>query len=181
MLAGLREGMTAAGITNVSVIEGRWPDDAASLRASVALIAHVGYDVEAIGPFLAAMEAAASRLCVAVLMEQPPAGIAYPFWVPIHGEARVALPALPELVELLGARGRAVTVQRLPGEARHWHSVDELLIGLRQQLWVAPDSAKGRQLAALVETLPREADGSIRLESPHRDIGIVTWTPPAPT
>jgi SAM-dependent methyltransferase len=180
MQAGLREGMAAAGISNVEVIEGRWPDDAGSLRASVALIAHVGYDVEAIGPFLAAMESAASRACVAVMMEQPPAGIAYPFWPPVHGEERVALPALPELVELLEARGRTVTVQRIPGEARHWHSADDLLVGLRQQLWVEPDSAKGRRLADLVAAIPREPDGSIRLESPHRDIGIVAWAPSTP-
>jgi SAM-dependent methyltransferase len=179
MLTGLREGMAAAGIANVEVVHGWWPDDADELAADVALIAHVGYDIEAIGPFVAAMEAAGRRLCVAVLMEQPPAGMAYPFWPPIHGEARVQLPALPEFVALLEARGRAVSVQRVAGEARHWHSTDELLVSLRQQLWVEPDSAKGRQLAALVEALPREPDGSVRLDSPHRDIGIVSWEPPS--
>jgi SAM-dependent methyltransferase len=178
MLAGLREGMETSGISNVEVVNGWWPDDAESLAADVTLIAHVGYDIEAIGPFVAAMESAARRLCVAVLMEQPPAGVAYPFWPPVHGEERVPLPALPEFVELLAARGRAATVQRVAGEARHWHSRDDMLPALRQQLWVEPDSTKDRRLAALVEALPRNADGSITLDSPHRDIGIVTWEPP---
>ena len=78
----------------------------------VALIAHLGYDIEAIGPFLDAMEAATTRLCVAVLMERQPSSIADPFWPPIHGEERVALPALP------GARRRCCgPAGRAPGGA----------------------------------------------------------------
>lgn len=177
MLAALRDGMATSGIANVEVIHGWWPDDAGDLRADVALIAHVGYDVEAIGPFLAAMEAAASRLCVAVMMEQPPASLAAPFWPPIHGEERATLPALPELVALLTAQGRQVAVRRIAGEARRLGTVDEALAFLRQQLWVAADSAKGRRLVAMVDALPRDPDGAIRLDSPYRDIGIVTWEP----
>src|SRR5262249_8181843 len=86
MLGGLREGMAAHGIANVEVVEGRWPsivDEneavAAALPVDVALIAHVGYDIEAIGPFLDEMERASSRECVAILMERSPASIAEPF------------------------------------------------------------------------------------------------------
>ena len=85
----------------------------ADFEADVALIAHVGYDVEAIGPFVDAMETAAGRLCVAVLMEQVPAAAANPFWPPVHGEERVPLPALPDLLELLEARGRRPSVERI--------------------------------------------------------------------
>ena len=77
-----------------------------SVQADVAFIAHVGYDVEQIGPFLDAMERSARRLCVAMLMERQPSSIADVCWPPVHGEARVSLPALPEFVELLRARGR---------------------------------------------------------------------------
>ena len=101
MLDGLRAGMAESGIANVRVISGRWPADADGLAVDVALIAHVGYDVEEIGPFLDAMEGAAGRLCVAVLMDQAPAALANPFWPEIHGEERVPLPALRELVALL--------------------------------------------------------------------------------
>ena len=175
MLDGLRAGMTEHGIANVRVVEARWPEDEDSLRADVALIAHVGYDVEAMGPFLSAMERAAGRLCVAVMMAQAPAAIADPFWSAIHGEARVPLPALGELVALLEVRGRGVEVHRIEGEARRWATADEALTFLRHQLWVAPDGEKGRRLTSLVEELPREADGSIRIASPNRGIGVVTW------
>ncbi len=175
MLDGLRDGMRESRIANVRIVEGRWPRDAAGLSVDVALIAHVGYDVEEIGPFIGAMERSARRLCVAVLMEQAPAALANAFWPDIHGEARVPLPALGDLVALLEARGRNVDVQRISGEARRWATADEALNFLRQQLWVAPDGEKGRRLAGLVDALPRDPDGAISIASAHRDIGIVSW------
>ena len=120
MLDALLELQTEHGVTDVEVVQTRWPpsDRAALARfaADVALIAHVGYDVESIGPFLRAMEAVAGRLCVAVLMERQPASIADACWPPVHGEARVALPALLDFVELLRALGRAPTVEMLTRE-----------------------------------------------------------------
>ena len=52
------------------------------------------------------MEAVTRRLAVAVLMERQPASVADACWPPVHGESRIALPALPEFVELLRAMGR---------------------------------------------------------------------------
>ena len=66
------------------------------------------------------MEAAARRLCVAVLMERQPSSIADVCWPPVHGEARVALPALPEFVELLRAMGRDPAIERLEREPRRF-------------------------------------------------------------
>ena len=62
--------------------------------ADVVLIAHVGYDIEAIGPFLDALEAAARRCCVAVLMDRVPASAADPFWPlgPRRGRANACRP-----------------------------------------------------------------------------------------
>ena len=60
MLGVLRQGMSDHGISNVRIVEARWPS-ADPIRADVAMIAHVGYDIEEIGPFLDAMEAAAER------------------------------------------------------------------------------------------------------------------------
>jgi SAM-dependent methyltransferase len=177
MLDGLRDGMAESGIVNVRVIQGRWPDAAADLRGDVALIAHVGYDVEAIGPFVDALEGAAKRLCVAVLMQQAPASVAAPFWPAVHDEARVLLPALDEFVALLRARGAAPAVQVIPGQWRRWPSPDEALLFLRQQTWVEPGGEKDRRLRAQVDALPRAADGSIELHGAAREIGVVSWAP----
>src|SRR3954451_1695990 len=68
MLEGLREIAEDYAIENVRVVEARWPPDgsaAGAFDADVALIAHVGYDIEDIGGFLTALEDAAERLCVA--------------------------------------------------------------------------------------------------------------------
>ncbi len=89
MLEGLREIAEDYAIENVRTIEARWPPENGASRGligDVALIAHVGYDIEAIGPFLDAFEASADRICVAVLMERVPASAADPFWPPVHGD-----------------------------------------------------------------------------------------------
>jgi molybdenum cofactor cytidylyltransferase len=182
MLEGLREIAEDYAIENVRVVETRWPPDgegsADAFGADVALIAHVGYDVEDIGAFLEAFEEAAGRLCVAVLMERVPASAADPFWPPVHGEERVALPALPEVLEILEARGRRPSVQRVQVDARRFESRDAVAGFVRRQLWIDPDGPKeGRFQAALDELLVNEGDGwSIKGRGPS-DVGIVTWAP----
>jgi CTP:molybdopterin cytidylyltransferase MocA len=186
MLEALREGMAAHGIANIGTAEGRWPPDDA-LRAAlgpdpladVALIAHVSYDIAEILPFVGAMEAAARRTCVAVLMERNPASVAAPFWPRVHGEERVPLPALTQFVELLEARGAAPDVTRITGERRQWTDREELLRLLRRQLWTAPGSAADARLLAAVEDLTDvDPDGSVSISgTPPLDIGVVIWSP----
>jgi CTP:molybdopterin cytidylyltransferase MocA/SAM-dependent methyltransferase len=178
MLDGLRAGMAEHSITNIRPIEARWPmDDPPS--ADVALIAHVGYDVDAIGPFIEAMETAARRRCVAVMMDRAPASLTDPFWVRVHGEARVPLPALPELVELLRAGGREITVRTVPVAARRYSSRDEVAVGARRQMWIADGGEKHERFErALEELVERDADGRWGLAGAEPStIGIVTWEP----
>lgn len=178
MLDALREGMTEHGIVNVDVIEGRWPDLDPRPSADAALIAHVGYDIEGIGGFLDAMEAAARRLCVAVLMERQPASLADPCWPLVHGEARSPLPALPEFVDLLRARGRDPEVRLMKREARRFASRDELEGFLRRLLWVGESGAKDHRFRAAVQTLAVEDEGGFFLRGvAPMGIGIVTWRP----
>src|SRR4029077_17446814 len=101
-----------------------------------------GYDIEAIGPFIDAMEASARRLCVAVMMERTPASVAEPFWRPVHGEERVPLPALPAFVELLSARGRAPEVRMVERGDRSFPDRAGAIGFLRRQTWVAVDGPK---------------------------------------
>ena len=101
----LEEVRAQHGIENLDLIGERWPIQRA-LQADVALITHVGYDVEAIGPFLEAFEAAAKRLCVALLLERAPGAAFAGLWKAVHGSPYAPLPALPEFLRLLEARGR---------------------------------------------------------------------------
>jgi hypothetical protein len=183
MRAALDELMEEHGIANVRVLGERWPPapgpSEAGLRSDVALIAHLGYDIEAIGPFLDAMEAAAPR-CVAVLMDRQPSSVVDPFWPPIHGEERVALPALPEFLELLRARGRRPDVAVFDRPTRGFDSLDDLHGFVRRQLWLADGGRQDGRLRALLEGAAIEADGQWSLPSGPAAIGLVTWTPASP-
>ena len=167
MLDGLREIAAEHDIDNVRSVEARWPPaDPTPFAADVALIAHVGYDIEAIGPFLDAMESAAGRLCVAMLMERQPSSIADVCWPPVHGEPRVPLPALPEFLELLRARGRDPSIQMLERAPRRFESRDELEGFLRRQLWIEPGGAADRRFRAAMDDLIESGSGWSR--RPHR-------------
>jgi len=172
----LRSGMAEHGISNVEVVPARWPMHAAPV-ADVALIAHVGYDIEEIGPFLDAMETAARRLCVAVLVTPSPPRPAEPFWPPIHGETRVPLPALAEFLALILARGRLFEVRLAERQPLAHPTPDGPLRWLRQQLFVGPDTAKGRKLEALAREAIRERDGRWAVSWDPVALGIVTWRP----
>ena len=187
MLGSLRDGAAEAGITNVQAIEGRWPP-AAELRAALgsdpvadaALIAHVGYDIEAIGPFVDAMEAAARRLCVAVMMDRQPGSLAEGFWPPVHGESRVRLPALPEFEELLRVRGREPRVTIVEQSPRRFESREDVERFVRRQLWIADGGEKERRFHAAFDDLVVETDdGGLGLagQAPF-DVGVIEWTPP---
>jgi CTP:molybdopterin cytidylyltransferase MocA/SAM-dependent methyltransferase len=182
MLDALLELQSEHGIADVEVVETRWPPvdaEVGRFASDVALIAHVGYDIESIGPFVGAMESVARRLCVAVLMERQPASVADPCWPPVHGEARVALPALPEFVELLQARGREPSVEMVEREPRRFASRDELAGFLRRQLWVEEGSAADRRFqTALDSLLVADEDGRVGLRDQGvLPIGVVTWSP----
>jgi SAM-dependent methyltransferase len=181
MRRALRTGLEEHGITNVRVVPGAWPsalDDMGPLPvADVALIAHVGYDIEAIGPFLDAMERAAGERCVAVLTDQSPAAVADPLWPLVHGEGRVALPALPDLVALLHARGRATEVVRVDRLSRAFDSVDALTAFLRRQLFIEEGGAKDVHFRAVLPDLIARRDGAWTLAAgPAGHVGVVTWT-----
>ncbi len=194
MLAALREDAAAHGIRNVRAIEGRWPprsteaargpDDAGveadplvGVSADVSLIAHVGYDVEAIGPFLDALEAATRRTCVAVMMDRTPAAVAAPFWPLVHGEPRAQLPALDELVALLEARGTPATVATVARPAHPYATREDAFVGVERQLWVAPGGYKHRRLVDAFDAAVTVDHDGWWLERHPGLIGIVSWAP----
>jgi SAM-dependent methyltransferase len=179
MLATLVEGMREHGIRNIVPVEGRWPMSLPEETppVDVALMAHVGYDIGAIGPFLDAAEAVADRLCVVVMGEGAMTTASTLFWEPIHGEPRVPLPALPELVVLLIARGRLPEVRLAPRSPATFASIDDLVSMARRQLWVRAGSAKDARLEALVRERAVQSDEGWSLDRSESRIGIVTWTP----
>ena len=183
MRNALRSGKSEHGVTNLTLVGAPWPAALAELGpppvADVAFIAHVGYDIEDIGPFLAAMDEAAGRLCVAMLTDRSPASVADPFWPAVHGMERVPLPALPELEALLRARGREPRIERVERAPRTFDSYEGLATFVRRQLWIDESGEKeGRFRDALVAAArERDDDGWTLATPPVGAIGLVTWEP----
>ncbi|HJP89101.1 MAG TPA: NTP transferase domain-containing protein [Candidatus Limnocylindrales bacterium] len=178
MVAALADGKRDHGIVNVRIIDGRWPAAASTFGslpvADVSFIANVGHDTEEIGPFVAELDAAARRECVAVMQEHPPAAPAAPFFEAVHGERREPLPALNDFVDLLVARGTPPDVELLDRPSHAWRDRDEILTFLRRQTWVVPGSAGDARLQQALDAA-LDPDGSFRT-APSR-VGIVRWTP----
>ncbi|MCA9831917.1 MAG: class I SAM-dependent methyltransferase [Dehalococcoidia bacterium] len=175
MRSVLGDGMTQYGISNIELIPATWPLEPPP-AVDVAFISHVGYDIEDIGPFLDAMERAASRLCVAVLLYEAPASVAAGAWPPVHGVERAVLPALPEFLTLLLARGKTPEI-RLAG-VRGPALYDDAEVArrfLRHQLFIQEGGAKDALLAAWLES-HRTTEG-IRIADHPLPIGVVTWSP----
>jgi hypothetical protein len=183
MRAALAEEAASHGIANVWLVAARWPPDdpalAEAVRSDVVLLANLGYDVEAIGPFLDALEAAARERCVAVLAAESPVKASHPFWPLVHGEERVALPSLPDFLDLLAARGRTMEVTRVERPARPYPSREAILAWLRNQLFVTEGSAADGRLLAALESRVVEGPDGLRLAAAASGVtGIVRWVPP---
>jgi CTP:molybdopterin cytidylyltransferase MocA/SAM-dependent methyltransferase len=181
MLEALREIADQQGITNVRPILDRWPrpDEQPSdeTAADAGLIAHVGYDIEPIGRFLDAFEGAVRRECVAILNDQTPAAAASAFWPAIHGEERAELPALPEFLGLLRARGSVPAVVEVERRPRDYPSRDDLRRWVRQQLFVAEGSPRDRRLSELVDQATVETGQGFHLvHQPAGVVGVVSWS-----
>jgi hypothetical protein len=139
------------------------------------LIANVGHDTEAIGPFLDVLDASARRCCIAVMQEEPPASIAAPFFLAVHGEARDPLPALPDFLDLLEARGARPEVEYVMRPSHGWRSRDELRTFLRRQTWVTPSSMGDDALEEELDRLELPREGPVTLTGHPMRIGIVRW------
>ena len=181
MLESLRQIAAQHRIANVRTVEARWPPPGGQdvgERADVVLIAHVGYDVAEIGPFVTALEAAARRSCLAVMMDRVPASASDPFWPLVHGQVRDTLPALPDFLDLLAARGKAPTVTRVPTPGRTFESRAALEGFVRRQLWIDPAGpSEARFQAALDELAVTDDAGWLIGGRGPNEIGIVAWRP----
>jgi hypothetical protein len=112
-------------------------------------------------------------------MERPPAAAADPFWPIVHGEPRLALPALPEFVELMRARGREPVVTMTERQPRQFDERAQLEGFVRRQLWIADGGEKERRFReALDELAVQGADGTFTLAGQEAaGVGVVTWMP----
>lgn len=175
MLAVLRAGMREHAIDNIDVTAERWPIAGAVPAAEVALLAHVGYDIEDFAGFLDAAEAAASKRCVVVMRATGGSGPGQLLWQEIHGEPRVPYPTLGELLVLLTARGVVPEVRLVERSGWGYPTLAELLEAARRQLWLRRDSEKDERLRRLLGERAVEGRSGWALPAPTMQDGVVTW------
>jgi SAM-dependent methyltransferase len=173
MREALGQSARQYGIENLDVINARWPDGAERVSADFSLMAHVSYDIREINPFLDALERATRRRCFAMLMSRAPSSGYTQFWPDIHGEERFLLPALPEFIHLLLARGATPDVQLYPRDVEHYEP-DQIRQNARRRLWLSEGSAKDQRLQELVnEAITHSIDDF----KERMVVGLVSWAP----
>lgn len=174
----LDEGMAKYGIHNIQLVRSRWPLKDHP-RADVALMSHIGYDIEDIGSFLNAMEASSRELCVAILLDAAPTARADLFWPLIHGEKRAPLPALREFLTLQIARGRLCEVRLSTRGPQIYPNREMALSFLRQQLFIEPGGEKDHLLIPLLDQRIAEQQGHWSLDLGSSHVGVVIWKSPS--
>ena len=172
----LTDDARAAGIDGVETLEAAWPISGGEPpTADVVLMAHVGYAVEDIGSFLDAAEASARRTCIVVMGERPMSVAPPLLWAHVHGEDRIATPALPELLTVLLSRGSLPSISYGERGPVVRASLEELVGMARRQLRVGPGTAAEDRLVRAVHEVATRRDAGWALDWTSTRIGIAAW------
>ena len=164
-----------AGLDNIEVVAGSWPDAQAS--GDVTLSAHAVYDIADIGPWIEAMERASSRLCVMVLFDRARGHAWADVFAAVHGEPMAALPAAREFLAVLGALGRAYEVRTIIAEPMGPIPEEAAFTQARRICWLVEGSAGDRRLQAYLRQRYFVGAG-YALPSMRRATYVITWMPP---
>ena len=178
MVAQLHDSAADAGIENVSVTQAVW-ENAEADAADVVLCAHVVYGVADIEPFIRKLEAHASSLVVLLAFVESPMNRISRFWQPVHGEVRIDMPALPELVNALWEMRIYPDLQMLePVQSDRFEDRDVALTQLRNRLYVRAGSMQDSRLQEAMSELLEDVDGGVRVKgvAPVYQ-GFIYWKP----
>ena len=168
----LRGEIERHGFQNIEQHDLRWPEGSDRLEADFSLAAHVGYDIRDINGFLDGMERATRDRCIMLMMDRAPSGGFERLWEEVHGEPRLRLPAMRDVVQLLLARGAAPEIRNFPRDP-HILTADDLLDSARRRLWLAEDSEKDQKLLDMLAGVDPKSDD---FQIPTL-IAMISWRP----
>ncbi len=171
----LAQTIAAAGVSNVTIVADGFPP-AQPVQGDVAFSAHVVYAVREIAPFLHAMHASATRLCMLGVMIRHLSGIVSPFWELFYGEPRAPLPAALETFNTLYQLGYLAEWRVIPGSRMQYANLDEAVEDMRTRLRFAPDPERDARLrAALNARLITTDEGLLTFADQVEASALIWW------
>ena len=177
MLDAMKRSADEAGITNVTAVPANW-EEAETESADIVFCANVVYGVADIEPFVRRMEQhARERVAILLFMDAPLSRMS-PIWKAVHGEDRINMPGLPELLPVLWEMGIYPNVEMMPGTGATRTSPDmETAIQMaRHFLYVQPGSEKEARLREAIPQFVEETPKGIAMRgASERPQGIVWW------
>lgn len=175
MLRFLRDDAESAGLDNVDVVEGAWPDVADRVsEADVIISAHVLYPIENVMPFLRALDSRARRLCFLQLMVWQHWFDQFGLWEAVHGSQRLPQPTYIDALNVLHQLGCYASVEIAWAQTpRLFDSLDDAVERLAESVAVGDDQEQRARLReALANQLEPTDDG--RLAHPVRQWPLAT-------
>lgn len=161
--------------TPISVLPAAWPHSGAP-TCDIAICAHVVYGVREIGPFLAAMNAAARRACFMLLGFRQPSFVLAPFWEQIYGAPRQPLPGALECFNALHQLGIPARCELLPASPYTFADRQEALEDLRWRLLLpAQPASDARLLAALDRLLEHQGNDRWGPSNQPKHVALLWW------
>lgn len=160
----------------LTLVDDSWPD-ATVPQCDVAICSHVLYGVREVGPFLAAMHAAARRACFVLLGMQQPSFALAPFWERIHGATRYPLPGAIECLNVLHQLGIPANLTLVPSSHFVFAGREEALEDLRWRLMLPEDVLDDAALLGLIdELLEHDGNGRFRPRDQPAHAAVLWWT-----
>ena len=181
MLEQLHEAIAEARRANVFSVHSDW-ESADIEQQDIVLCAHVVYGVADIRAFIEKINAhARGRVVLLSFVDSPQSNVAQ-LWEPVHGERRINLPAMPELVNVLWEMDIYPSVRMLTSTtAQSFESVDAATEELSNRLFLAQDSPARLRLEAVIEDYLESTGEGWRIVGarPVRQ-GVIWWDTETP-
>ena len=176
MLEELRKSCNEAKIQNVESVFTLWEDAIIQVHEG-ALCSHVTYGIEDIEKFLKNVNRYASKHVVIVAFMKSPQAHLGILWEVVHGEKRVHLPGVPELMDVLWHMGLTPELSVLDHLGPHIYKSDEdALHDLRKRLYVNQETKKDEKLIKALQTHLQPTEEGLELANSNGRIScIISW------
>lgn len=178
MLGALRESAADAEVENIAAVEASW-EEAAVEPHDVVLCANVVYGVAEIRGFVRRLEEAARDRVAIVLYMDAPLSRMSPIWTEVHGEKRIDMPGLPELLPVLWGLEIYPDVAMLPATStRTLPNLETAIAFARHFLYIEAGSEKEQRLREIAARFVVETPEGVTMRgASERPQGVVSWSP----